>query len=836
MKLNKKEVFVIISFITLLLFVNLVYSLPNIYSNDGTQYASVQACLLAINGTEEKSCILNQPNYVETLSKSIYNITGINGLVLSLETVGILKINQSNITLDFSGTKFVKYNRNTLSQYGIFAYFYNNINVTIKNLDMTDLDYAIINGWIEAENVDHRRGNSNWSLYNIKGNVKSQFTNYSYFENITGNILGTDNINNTFINCSGSISGSFYNSYIRNFNGTYITIDGENNTFINIKVTDESKSLNNIFYGSNITAYKIILTENAFLNNSNIGYIQETVINNVTITNTKFNSSNININAYDNWYLYNNSINNTNGNTCLFLKGNGSNIIDNSFYKCGNKSYNESEGWTYNETYIISNSTFTYNDINYNSCLLVVNSAMGLQRINTNNEIVNDPDGIVNYGLWLYTDSAGLLTCGVGSKVTILVASDLGLTCDQLPGMIGGTCDYNNTYAFEAKGYGNNYIWNTSIINATLTLNSGTTSYLNFNNGTRYINDSRFVQDYFSINSIGFDNKITQNTFYNETSDVLYSVNISENDTLWYNNFYEMGVNGGIGCYNNIGNYYQQGIPYSDMASGECGLINITSPSSQSSSNPIIISWTAQDSLNTINYILEYILNGVRTTIGSTTSLSYNWNVPNTDANYTINIIPKDIYTNGTNRNSTVLIKILISEETSTSSGSSGGGSSSKKEGATIIEGLKLENLQGFTTNIDKFSIGGIDELKTQDLEITNPSDNNLIIKIIPDNNLINIISISENYFLLKPKETKIISFNIKTKEPGNYKGIIKIVSDEYQKIINVDINVKPTNVKEFNEETQKVSENLKIKNVNSIFIWIGHIITIIISFFKELF
>ncbi|MDD5650715.1 MAG: hypothetical protein PHF86_09945, partial [Candidatus Nanoarchaeia archaeon] len=166
-------------------------------------------------------------------------------------------------------------------------------------------------------------------------------------------------------------------------------------------------------------------------------------------------------------------------------------------------------------------------------------------------------------------------------------------------------------------------------------------------------------QDYFPIQIINSSYlNITGNTFYNTnlTIKAIGIDSLSYNLTLWYNNFYGSGINGTkgntSGCYNNIGNYYQQGIPYSDMVNGECGLVNFTNDNSTTVMNSLLLNWTPQSSYKNINYTLEYVLNNVRTTITNIILTNYLFSVTSSGS-YLLNIIPNDGYANGTIMNLT---------------------------------------------------------------------------------------------------------------------------------------------------------------------------------------
>ena len=135
----------------------------------------------------------------------------------------------------------------------------------------------------------------------------------------------------------------------------------------------------------------------------------------------------------------------------------------------------------------------------------------------------------------------------------------------------------------------------------------------------------------------------------------------SNNTVLWYNNFYDGGLNetyGTTGCYNSIGNFYDYRISNNSMALGECGLINITQPGPNitisGSGAAVTISWSNQSSYNsTLSYLIQTFFNSVWTNLATVQDDNYTWN-PTQEGNYTINIVPQG--SNGTYRNSTVLI------------------------------------------------------------------------------------------------------------------------------------------------------------------------------------
>ena len=208
------------------------------------------------------------------------------------------------------------------------------------------------------------------------------------------------------------------------------------------------------------------------------------------------------------------------------------------------------------------------------------------------------------------------------------------------------------------------------------------------------------------------------------------------------------------------------------------------------------------------------------------------------------NIIIAELYSFDGAFNSTISntssIQINDCTEETPSVGGGGGGSSSKKEGETKIEGIILESLQGFSTDIvkiNKETTAG--EPTTQDIEITNPTQNNLIIKVIPLGVLNDIIKPSENYFILKSKETKKINLQIIAEEPGIYQGMIKIISDEYQRIIDVTITVNKGKAQEIKKtgETANLNAGQKFnEGIKSVFIKIGGVLLNIINWLKSLF
>ncbi|MFA5175973.1 MAG: hypothetical protein WC413_01795 [Candidatus Nanoarchaeia archaeon] len=825
--------------------------LPFIYAADhsvqlsgGGDYTDLESCLVHINNSIGDTCsIMEQGIY--TINKSWYNISGIlKGVAEGAATYGIISIETSNVTIDFNGTIIVPANQ-TPTQWNIDNAIYcnkknNAFNLTVKNVDLTafnltaNIGYGFMSGNIVSVHACGGGGNdaTEWGCHNVTlENIKADAYFYSGNNlktiNFSGALsketgIGACMINFTSINSSGSIhfedAQYMGQTYLANFNGTYIGFGGENN-FIYNATTNESIWVSNICNIINSSTKKLSFGESCNINNvSAVNGLNVCIggagVNNNNVTNSIFicnlTTSTL-FSLTDNNLFMNNYVNITDNNTlAITLIGNNNNIINNTFNGAGQTLYTINEAWTLNQSWYASNSSFKYGGTNYNSCVILANGAGDHEHITHDNMPMTDTDGTVNYALWLLTDGGNAVGCGAGAKVTAYTANDYPLTCDALHVAVPAiTCDYNSSWLFLAEGdglsYGINYT-NISLEGATLI--SGYSSLtLNYVNTSYYVNNSAFYQTTFTILGTGLNNNITGNIFYNISNEG-YAIN-SSSSNIWYNNFYGGGVAKGIGCYNNIGNFYDYKIPSSAIASGECGLVNITSPPASAGEIGVkTIQWTTQTSYQTINYIVEYILNNVRTRLTTTASTSYTWSPPAT-GNYIINIIPFDTNYNATHRN----ISIQIGELQQPSSGSSGGsgGSIVSQENTRSLE----ESSASFATSENELSFDLTQsEEKVSSFTLTNSQKESDIIRIELSDSLKGIIKLEASTIILKPGETKKISFTIlPTEKTGEVKGIIIIngLNYGYRMPITLTINSKEAVAEITPEEIVLKEVNLRL-------------------------
>ena len=632
----------------------------------------------------------------------------------------------------------------------------------------------------------------------------------------------------------GYANGTHRNFTFNYFNGNFTFVPPVNNNYVCINPVCEYQNITSALIGENNTGSQVQILENDTIQSINYAnsYFNISTIN--ISSNSTLDCNNSIIDGYGRGYgIFLSSYNVFTLKNCIIKNysigigpiniGNLS-IINNTFNETGNRTTG----------YFVTYSPLTHAGRNFD-CVRYAGGAgaeLNTQVIKDNSLLSQVVNGTANFTkLWLLTDDATpAFSCGNNANVTVYVDNNYPLDCAGVVGANGGTCQLaiENQIVLQEQGANNNYLFNSSVLNATLTvIGTNSTPAMQYN--------GYFFQTGFPINLQGAYNiNITGNKFYhtNLSSKPINIFPTSYNITLWYNSFYTSGINGTLdnatGCYSSKGNFYDYRIPYSSMLPGECGLINITAPSSQSSANPITITWTAQSSYGTITYILDYILNNVRTTIGTTTSTSYSWSVPS-NGNFTINVIPQG--SNGTNRNSTVLIDIPEQTETPSSMPSGGG----EAGDVPPIVGILLEKAEGFIINITKINLTiKTNEIKNYSLEVTNPLQNDLIIKVIPDKNLAGITRISEDYFVLEPGDTKNIIFSFNSNNEGAYNGIIKLVSDNYQRIIEVNIIAKASQIEEIKPPV--TDKTTLLDRIRSFLIWIGNIITSLVNWFKALF
>lgn len=695
--------------------------------------------------------------------------------------------------------------------------------------------------------ADYRFQVQNITILNSILRGLNPWANNCIYIALAGGILEDTLIKN--IDCGSAAGGVIYvnRSYIENFTTGSIDLSLFNSNITkltlygNAEVRQWYGSINDtIIYNGELLMYgKGYNINNLTLNRTGDSCITFNNDNN-TISNSTFHCNStgkmINFGGYGNNIFYNNIFNSTESyGSCFTSVGTETNItlLNNSFSSCRNSKVMGNNWNIINNTF---NATGEYNKTSYFVDMIGVSNnsryfesvrfytgplaGSTSQAITSNNTIIEQGilNGTSSFDLILWVDTLGILQRG--ANFTLWWNHDNNIGCTALA-VVGGNCVYENhagAFYNGSSGTYPNYVFNdTNVSTPAGTPNANYNGY--------------FFQLEFPIDLQDVTNSnITGNKFYSENTNIT-TINdhpTSANNTIWYNHFYASGfnqTNNNTGCYSNKGNFYDYRTPYSKMANGECGLVNITS-SSQSSGNPVTITWTAQSSYNTITYYLEYIFNNIRTKIGTTTGLSYSWTAPYAAGqNYTINIIPMG--SNGTHRNSTIVIE--TPEQTSSPSSMPSGGGSARD--IPPMSRSILENVGGFTTDLEYLKFEGFTEQTiTNSIEIKNPSDYNMIIKIIPDKPLNNIIKISEDYILLRPKETKIIDLYVLTKDPLQFNSIIKIVSDEYQRIINVNVDIKSSNIKDFKNETQKINKDLKVDSISSFFIRLGQIANKIIS------
>ncbi len=314
----------------------------------GCNFTSINDCLDNISRQPEgHSCVINGSGSY-SMSASHYNITSIYPDNANSSNGGIIKITQSNVTLDLGGTRFSPFDLSKGYQWMIFTERKNNIyNVTIKNFDSYDYIDNNIENYSAVKNgmyhgAEYKDGINNLSLYNIKGNIDFISGDYINFINITGNIvkyntnLNTTN-NITVINSTGNLSlksGFLGNSYIKNYQTAelFINISSKNVTVDNMTLI--------------ITAYPFFsyMGSMSALINSNIYHGQFNLSSNNTIKNIVTNStfgvesSNIIINStfnsnsfkiIDNNQVFNSTFWNM---STVFYMSNGNNLSNTNFY------------------------------------------------------------------------------------------------------------------------------------------------------------------------------------------------------------------------------------------------------------------------------------------------------------------------------------------------------------------------------------------------------------------------------------------------------------------------------------------------------------------------
>lgn len=685
-------------------------------------FTNLEDCLITINNTKYLQCVIDEQGIYQ-ISRSQYNISGKTSDIDS-DYLGAVKIIQSNVTVDFNGTRIDLYNESNGIEKAVWTKRekFNTSNITIKSLNAISFPTAIQNsfsGW---------NGTSNFSVYNSIGTIVVAGEFITLINNSGGiSKSGGTNVglwNWTIINHSwGSIyfkEGHEGIGWLQNFNGSSVDIShaegrGGNVTIINMTITPGSTLPDFLFAKGDVY--------NSSFGRVKIGtYVS---LNNVTIHNTEndclyYNTDNpgegvvvrdsvLNCTGYGSTYgsslwlgqnttLINNYITTNNGSqtyqpNCLYLNQYSQNVhvINNTFDKCG---YGNST-LINDEKYQISNATFFYNGIHYNK-IIIANGGGTTQAVYKDYTNATDPDGVVHYELWLITDTLNAVGLGNNAKITAWIADDYPVgDCDTVLPTLGGTCDLNITYGYEAKGYSNNYTFNTTILSTsyahgypTLDCNQNginddlvtDCAKLQFKN-LSYSKYTQYSHAIYLSDITGVSNNvnITGNTFTgNQTINGLYSIKTnptSNNINLWYNNFYNGGIENPAlesGCYKGVGNYYKENI--NSFASGECGLVNITfanninltlTPSPTINTSMFNINFTNQTYIykNNITYYYE-IWNGlVWNKLGTTKNNSFTIDlISYSNSIYTLNIIPISDYVgiNGTFRNITFTLNAPI--------------------------------------------------------------------------------------------------------------------------------------------------------------------------------
>ena len=554
------------------------------FSNESCEYQNLTEALYGVNNTAYFIYLLENNTEYNTAITTEYTFTA-NEIDLK---------NLINVTVDCNGTSLVGETRIELvdtrnttirncrirsdNYYDITDLRSIRINITNNTfletgtgtgailLSMTNDSYISFNNdtsrgmFINTEGVVSFHNNTieynNIYKGNERGVVGGQVIRFNDGNNAT---LSGNNFYYMFsdILWDGMIEGKI-------FNNTFMHSTADNILSFSVAPTYYMEVQNNTFYNSTGTAIAIEFGNHTIINNNFTlisGYGILSAGSNVSVKNNYFiniSDNPVYINNKEEILLYNNIFyENKKG---LFLHGSEFNIINNTFNKTGNKI----------DGYFISYSPFTYNGVDYNACVRIASGAADIEAIRKDNTLVTDPDGAVHYRLYLYSDAANALGCGGTKKLTLWVASDYPVTCDALPGVIGGSCDYNNTYVFEAQGANNNYVFNSSIASEGATVISGNSQpSLDYN--------GYFFQTEFPIDLRGVTNSnITGNKFYN-TNTNFTAINdhpTSKNNTFWLNYFYGRGFNQSLnnsGCYNKMGNYYTD---YDTLilAQHECGL------------------------------------------------------------------------------------------------------------------------------------------------------------------------------------------------------------------------------------------------------------------------
>ena len=399
----------------------------------------------------------------------------------------------------------------------------------------------------------------------------------------------------------------------------------------------------------------IVLINNSFFNNSHIKLGETGETNGTLYNSTFFNSTIISLFPSGNLTFVNNTISNCmQGEHGISTYGAAVMIEGNTFENCGLVEYNE--------TYIISDSMYSYGGNNFNESTPALANTDLSQTVSISQngtDVSGIATGLNNFSLWLMDLTS------IGSPwVVVYVEQPNAISCNDFATAYGGTCYLDEQDYLQANGQYQNYT--VKNVSGLSIIQGNDKMFMNYLNTTFYANSSIFIDGPVPTN-------ISRNIFKNSTSITMKSgtANIWLNVFINYPPIVESAANASL-CVNVSGNFYGES---ADVPSGDCGQVNLTSSSFTGS-----IQFKRQSSpILPVHYDIFRLAGTNWSFVGSVSSsstgnISYSW--PFSSGAYTIKIVPwiNGSRINGTNFNGSFNFTAELAEAPKAKKG--GGGAS----------------------------------------------------------------------------------------------------------------------------------------------------------------
>ena len=581
-------------------------------------YLTLEDCFDAINNTHH-ICKINVSNYYEKFSvpNKKYNFSS-----LGYGTYTLFIEDLDNVTIDFNNASV---NKND----DVFIRAKGPAIVPAVNYTFRNFNYESLGDSSFGMTTEGIIGSQNIMLENVSIISKNSIASH-------GPVLIMKNV---LFNAVPSIEGNH-----ELFSGNIYIY---NSTLTGGVISLEAGTLN-------------LVVRNSFFNDT---FLNNDVTNlNTDIRNSMFNFSTIKMEGVlgTTIVLVNNSFSHgIEGKNCidvLSVVATGSNLIEgNTFENCGLVEYNE--------TYIISDSMYSYGGNNFNESTPALANTDLSQIISISHngtDVSGIATGLNNFSLWLMD-----LTSIGFPWVVVYVEQPNAISCNDFATAYGGTCYLDEQDYLQANGQYQNYT--VKNVSGLSIIQGNDKMFMNYLNTTFfYANSSIFIDGPVPTN-------ISRNIFKNSTSITMKSgtANIWLNVFINYPPIVESAANASL-CVNGSGNFYGES---ADVPSGDCGQVNLTSSSFTGS-----IQFKRQSSpILPVHYDIFRLAGTNWSFVGSVSSsstgnISYSW--PFSSGAYTIKIVPwiNGSRINGTNFNGSFNFTAELAEAPKAKKG--GGGTS----------------------------------------------------------------------------------------------------------------------------------------------------------------